>query len=130
MEADEALGTGATISSVLYANINHPEWKTEYPAWSERCKQILKKWRALPNDKKAPYLTQARDNRAAIRMKKTQQVISLCKERKAGEEKYIYGYMQGVPKFSCILPHINLYFFLIWHYIPYNAHKKREKGFI
>lgn len=31
MEADEALGTGATISSVLYANINHPEWKTEYP---------------------------------------------------------------------------------------------------
>lgn len=75
MEADEALGTGATISSVLYANINHPEWKTEYPAWSERCKQILKKWRALPSEKKAPYLTQARDNRAAIRMKKTQQVI-------------------------------------------------------
>lgn len=31
MEADETLGTGATISSVLYANINHPEWKTEYP---------------------------------------------------------------------------------------------------
>lgn len=31
MEADEALGTAATISSVLYANINHPEWKTEYP---------------------------------------------------------------------------------------------------
>ena len=31
MEADEALGPGATISSVLYANINHPEWKTEYP---------------------------------------------------------------------------------------------------
>lgn len=31
MEADEALGSGATISSVLYANLNHPEWKTEYP---------------------------------------------------------------------------------------------------
>lgn len=31
MEADETLGIGATISSVLYANINHPEWKTEYP---------------------------------------------------------------------------------------------------
>lgn len=31
MEADEALGPGATISSVLYANLNHPEWKTEYP---------------------------------------------------------------------------------------------------
>ncbi|XP_024945171.1 histone-lysine N-methyltransferase 2C isoform X3 [Cephus cinctus] len=74
MEADESLGSGATISSVLYANMNHPEWKSEYPAWSERCKQILKKWRALPNEKKAPYLTQARDNRAAIRMKKTQQI--------------------------------------------------------
>jgi len=31
MEADEALGTAATISSVLYANINHPEWKTDFP---------------------------------------------------------------------------------------------------
>lgn len=77
METDEALGVNATISSVLYANINHPEWKTEYPAWSERCKQILKKWRALSNDKKTPYLTQARDNRAASRMKKTQQVTRL-----------------------------------------------------
>jgi histone-lysine N-methyltransferase MLL3 len=31
MEADEALGSGATISSVLYANVNHPEWKKEFP---------------------------------------------------------------------------------------------------
>lgn len=31
MENDEPLGTGATMASVLYANINHPEWKTEYP---------------------------------------------------------------------------------------------------
>lgn len=46
--------------------------------WSERCKQILKKWRALPTEKKNPYLSQARDNRAAIRMKKTQQVINIC----------------------------------------------------
>ncbi|XP_046742436.1 histone-lysine N-methyltransferase 2C-like isoform X3 [Diprion similis] len=74
MEADEALGSSATISAVLYANMNHPEWKTEFPAWSERCKQILKRWRALTNDQKAPYLNQARDNRAAIRMKKTQQI--------------------------------------------------------
>lgn len=32
----------------------------------------------MPNDKKAPYLTLARDNRAAIRMKKTQQVGIVC----------------------------------------------------
>lgn len=31
MEADEALGDSATISSVLYANSNHAEWKKEYP---------------------------------------------------------------------------------------------------
>lgn len=68
------LGTAATISSVLYSNINHPEWKSEYPDWSDRCKQILKKWRALPSDKKTPYLQQARDNRGAIRMKRARQV--------------------------------------------------------
>lgn len=74
MKADEALGNAATISAVLYANINHPEWKTDFPVWADRYKQILKKWRALSADKKAPYLQQARDNRSAFRMKKAQQV--------------------------------------------------------
>lgn len=36
MKADESLGNGATISAVLYANINHPEWKKEFPNWSDR----------------------------------------------------------------------------------------------
>jgi len=31
MEADEALGPKASISAVLYANVTHPEWKTEFP---------------------------------------------------------------------------------------------------
>jgi hypothetical protein len=31
MEADEALGSKASISAVLYANLTHPEWKTEFP---------------------------------------------------------------------------------------------------
>lgn len=64
----------ATISAVLYANTNHPELKISYPNWSDRCKQILKKWRALPQEKKGPFLQQARDNRSALRMKKAQQV--------------------------------------------------------
>jgi len=34
MEADEALGEAATISSVLYANLNYPEWKTDFPGTS------------------------------------------------------------------------------------------------
>lgn len=74
MKIDEALGTGSTISMVLYANMNHPEWKTEYPQWQDRCKQILKKWRALTTEAKTPYLQKARDNRSALRMKKAQQV--------------------------------------------------------
>ncbi|XP_041970566.1 histone-lysine N-methyltransferase 2D-like isoform X2 [Aricia agestis] len=73
MRADESLGSAATISAVLYANTNHPEWKTEFPNWVDRCKQILKKWRALPSEQKAPYLQRARDNRSAMRMKRAQQ---------------------------------------------------------
>jgi hypothetical protein len=72
------LGDMSTISAVLYANQNHPELKIEYPQWSDRYKQIMKKWRALSSDKKAPYLQRARDNRSAqqaqLRTKKAQQV--------------------------------------------------------
>lgn len=64
----------ATISAVLYANTNHPELKADYPNWTERCKQILKKWRALQTDKKQPYLQRARDNRSSLKIKKSQQV--------------------------------------------------------
>ncbi|KAF5285410.1 hypothetical protein FQA39_LY16664 [Lamprigera yunnana] len=74
MKADEGLGSGATISAVLYANMNHPEWKTEYPLWNDRYKQIIKKWRTLSSEQRAPYLQQARDNRSALRMKKQQQI--------------------------------------------------------
>ncbi|CAB3239125.1 unnamed protein product [Arctia plantaginis] len=80
MRADESLGSAATISAVLYANMNHSEWKTEFPNWGDRVKQILKKWRALPSDQKAPYLQRARDNRSAIRMKKAQQSSSTTNE--------------------------------------------------
>lgn len=62
----------ATISSVLYANTKHPELKIEYPNWAERYKQILKKWRTLSTESKAPFLQQARDNRSCL--KKAQQV--------------------------------------------------------
>lgn len=74
MKADEGLGDGATISAVLYANLNHPEWKTEFPTWSDRYKQMIKKWRTLSTEQKAPYLQKARDNRSTLRMKKQTQV--------------------------------------------------------
>jgi hypothetical protein len=78
MISSPELGDMSTISAVLYANQNHPELKVEYPQWSDRYKQIMKKWRALSSDKKAPYLQRARDNRSAqqaqLRTKKAQQV--------------------------------------------------------
>lgn len=45
-----------------------------YLGWNERAKQIAKIWRALSSDKRQPYLQKARENRAASRMQKTQQV--------------------------------------------------------
>lgn len=67
----------ATISAVLYANTNLPELKNDFPVWTERCKQILKKWRALSTEEKAPFLQKARDNRSALRMKKAQHVSTI-----------------------------------------------------
>jgi hypothetical protein len=32
MEQDEHLGSNATMAAVLFANINHPEWKIEFPS--------------------------------------------------------------------------------------------------
>ncbi|XP_017462428.1 PREDICTED: histone-lysine N-methyltransferase 2C isoform X1 [Rhagoletis zephyria] len=73
MRRDEDLGEMATISAVLYANTQHPELKQMYPNWNDRCKQILKRWRSLSNEKKAPFLQQAKDNRSALRMRRSQQ---------------------------------------------------------
>ncbi|KFB47867.1 hypothetical protein ZHAS_00015920 [Anopheles sinensis] len=77
MRKDEMLGDMATISSVLYCNMRHPELKTEFPNWNERWKQISKRWRLLSNEDKQPFLQHARDNRSASKMKKTQQVPQL-----------------------------------------------------
>ncbi|KAF6206908.1 hypothetical protein GE061_018144 [Apolygus lucorum] len=73
MEQDEALGQHATIAAVLYANVNCPELKQECPSWPERVKQVLRKWRNLPNEKRAPYVQLAKENRTNVRIKKTQQ---------------------------------------------------------
>ncbi|XP_071888107.1 histone-lysine N-methyltransferase 2D isoform X5 [Anas platyrhynchos] len=58
-EKDEELGELSTISPVLYANMNFPNLKQDYPGlpdWSSRCKQIMKLWRKVPATDKAPYL--------------------------------------------------------------------------
>ncbi|XP_065367999.1 histone-lysine N-methyltransferase 2C isoform X2 [Calliphora vicina] len=73
MRKDEDLGEMATISAVLYANTQHPELKHLYPNWNERCKQILKKWRSLSTEMKAPFLQHAKDNRSVLRLRRSQQ---------------------------------------------------------
>ena len=66
-EADEPQGENATIAMILYANINHANLKMEHPKWEDRIKQIAKIWKNLPNEKRVPYVTKARENRTANR---------------------------------------------------------------
>ena len=68
--SDELLGDQATIAMFLYSNQNHPELKSQYPEWKDRIKQIAKVWKNLPNDKRQPYVQNARENRTASRMNK------------------------------------------------------------
>ena len=69
-ESDEPLGDQATIAMILYANQNYPNLKAEYPIWTDRIKQIAKIWKSLQNEKRQPYVLQARENRTASFMKK------------------------------------------------------------
>lgn len=68
----------ATSAPVLYANTHHPELKSEFPNWSDRHKQIIKRWRGLSVEVKTPFNQKARENRTTLRMKKTQQVRRNC----------------------------------------------------
>uniref|UniRef100_A0A915CUC2 Histone-lysine N-methyltransferase n=1 Tax=Ditylenchus dipsaci TaxID=166011 RepID=A0A915CUC2_9BILA len=63
-EEDEPLGEKSTKAAVLYANLRHSDFKTCYPLWSERVKQINKVWRMLDADKRQEYVDMARKNRA------------------------------------------------------------------
>lgn len=55
-ECDEELGPNATISAILYCNMNHPELRSQHPEWNDRVKRIAKLWRSLSSDEKQPYL--------------------------------------------------------------------------
>uniref|UniRef100_A0A0A1WV58 Histone-lysine N-methyltransferase MLL3 n=1 Tax=Zeugodacus cucurbitae TaxID=28588 RepID=A0A0A1WV58_ZEUCU len=104
MRRDEDLGKTATISAVLYANTQHPELKQMYPNWNDRCKQILKRWRSLSNEKKAPFLQQAKDNRSAHRIRRSQQDQErICfnqKSLKEQEQERIWKQHQAKAKES------------------------------
>ena len=76
-EADEPQGENATIAMILYANINHTNLKMEHPKWEDRIKQIAKIWKNLPNEKRVPYVTKARENRTANRSRGPVSIIAL-----------------------------------------------------
>uniref|UniRef100_A0AC34REB7 Histone-lysine N-methyltransferase n=1 Tax=Panagrolaimus sp. JU765 TaxID=591449 RepID=A0AC34REB7_9BILA len=61
---DEPLGDKATKAAVLYANMEYPQLKTEYPNWVDRAKQIHRIWRNLAAERRLEYVQKARDNRA------------------------------------------------------------------
>ncbi|XP_017125368.1 histone-lysine N-methyltransferase 2C [Drosophila elegans] len=86
MRKDEDLGLMATISAVLYANTEHPNLKELFPNWNDRCKQILKRWRSLCNEKKAPFLQKAKDNRSALRQRREQNKIPMPPKPQKQEE--------------------------------------------
>ncbi|KAH8272891.1 hypothetical protein KR018_008179 [Drosophila ironensis] len=86
MRKDEDLGPMATISAVLYANTEHPNLKELFPNWNDRCKQILKRWRSLCNEKKAPFLQKAKDNRSALRQRREQNKIPMPPKPQKQEE--------------------------------------------
>ncbi|XP_033151669.1 histone-lysine N-methyltransferase 2C [Drosophila mauritiana] len=86
MRKDEDLGLMATISAVLYANTEHPNLKELFPIWNDRCKQILKRWRSLCNEKKAPFLQKAKDNRSALRQRREQNKIPMPPKPQKQEE--------------------------------------------
>ncbi|RWS06901.1 Histone-lysine N-methyltransferase MLL3-like protein [Dinothrombium tinctorium] len=100
-ESDETLGPLATISPVLYANLNYPNLKRDYPNWTDRVKQISKYWRQLVADQRQPYLQKARENRAALRMQKAQaEQGKVCSKENRGfkenEQERQWKQMQNV----------------------------------
>uniref|UniRef100_A0A0N5AVU6 Histone-lysine N-methyltransferase n=1 Tax=Syphacia muris TaxID=451379 RepID=A0A0N5AVU6_9BILA len=64
-EEDEPLGDRATKAAVLYANINYPRLKEDYPLWNDRGKQIHRIWRSLEPGTRQEYVNKARENRAS-----------------------------------------------------------------
>ncbi|CAF1641740.1 unnamed protein product, partial [Didymodactylos carnosus] len=66
-QEDELLGQSATMSNVLYCNMNHPDLRQQFPDFNERFKQIKKIWRKVPSEAKQQYTQQARVNRTKKR---------------------------------------------------------------
>uniref|UniRef100_A0A5K3G036 HMG box domain-containing protein n=1 Tax=Mesocestoides corti TaxID=53468 RepID=A0A5K3G036_MESCO len=66
-EDQERLGHRSTIAPVLYANVVHPELKTQWPDARARAREIRKLWRCLPSETRSTFVKQARANRTQCR---------------------------------------------------------------
>ncbi|KAH8402177.1 hypothetical protein KR009_010389 [Drosophila setifemur] len=119
MRKDEDLGPMATISAVLYANTEHPNLKELFPNWNDRCKQILKRWRSLCNEKKAPFLQKAKDNRSALRQRREQNKIPIPPKPQKQEE--INRVWKQQPKLKEDQPNM---------FVTYSEFIKESPGFV
>ncbi|XP_033116847.1 histone-lysine N-methyltransferase 2C-like [Anneissia japonica] len=96
-EKDEHLGNLATISPVLYANMNYPDLKKDYPDWPSRAKQIQKLWRKVPPEEKQPFLQYAKDNRSTQKLKVTQKLSEGIMRKKMVVNAPGFGVGRGIP---------------------------------
>uniref|UniRef100_A0A5K3FUB5 HMG box domain-containing protein n=1 Tax=Mesocestoides corti TaxID=53468 RepID=A0A5K3FUB5_MESCO len=55
-EDQERLGHRSTIAPVLYANVVHPELKTQWPDARARAREIRKLWRSLPSETRSTFV--------------------------------------------------------------------------
>ncbi|XP_071942048.1 histone-lysine N-methyltransferase 2C-like isoform X2 [Antedon mediterranea] len=96
-EKDEHLGNMATISPVLYANMNYPDLKKDFPDWPSRAKQIQKLWRKVTPEEKQPFLQYAKDNRSTQKLKVTQKLSEGILRKKMEGTAPVYNRSMSAP---------------------------------
>lgn len=55
-EDEERLGERSSIAPVLFANMLHPNLRTQFPEKDSRFREIQKLWRRLPSEKRAQFV--------------------------------------------------------------------------
>ncbi|XP_031573347.1 uncharacterized protein LOC116307296 isoform X3 [Actinia tenebrosa] len=81
-QEDEKLGETATISPVLYANLEHANLQKEYPDWPNRYRAIARLWRKLTVEQRDPFRLKARDNRVKLKDQGKRAMLEQSKEKK------------------------------------------------
>ena len=62
-ENDELLGINSTVAMILYANIEYPELKYQYPNFFDRIKVIARYWKNVDSRTNTSYVQKAARNK-------------------------------------------------------------------